>query len=59
MYKSVVLDAKSSYFAKNGLLDGFTLYNAFTDLITNDKGKDIVNKFEKILLINNLLKDND
>ena len=59
VYKSVVLDAKSSYFAKNGLVDGFTLYNAFTDLITNDKGKDIVNKFEKILLINNLLHDND
>ena len=59
VYKSIVLDEKSPYFAKNGIVDGFTVYNAFTDILTNDKGKDIVNKFEKILLVNNLLKEND
>ena len=59
VYKSIVIDEKSPYFAKNGIVDGFTVYNAFTDILTNDKGKDIVNKFEKILLVNNLLKEND
>lgn len=54
-YKSLVLDTKSPYFAKDGLTDGFTVYNAFTDLITNDKGKDIVNKYEKVMLVSNLL----
>lgn len=59
VYKNIAMDEKSPYFAKNGLVDGFQLYNAFTDIITNDKGKDIVNKFEKIYMISNIIKDND
>ena len=59
VYKSIVIDEKSPYFAKNGIVDGFTVYNAFTDILTNDKGRDIVNKFEKVLLVNNLLREND
>ena len=55
VYKHTVLDTKSPYFCKNGLIDGFTLYNAFTDIITNDRGKDIVNKYEKIYMVSNLL----
>lgn len=56
VYKNIVMDEKSPYFAKNGVVDGFSLYNAFTDIITNDHGKDIVNKFEKIYMISNLLQ---
>ena len=59
VYKSIVIDEKSPYFAKNRIVDGFTVYNAFTDILTNDKGRDIVNKFEKVLLVNNLLREND
>lgn len=55
VYKNVTMDEKSPYFSKNGIVDGFTLYNAFTDIITNDKGRDIVNKFEKIFMVSNLL----
>lgn len=58
-YKSLVLAKDSPYFIKNGVTDGFTVYNAFTDLITNDKGKDIINKYEKILLVSNLLNSED
>ena len=56
-YKSLVLNKESPYFMKNGITDGFNVYNAFTDIITNDKGKDIINKYEKVLLISNLLKN--
>ena len=35
-------------------VDGFTVYNAFTDLITQDK-KDLVNKFEKTLLVKEIM----
>ena len=41
------------------MIDGFTIYNAFTDIITNDRGKDIVNKYEKIYMISNLLEENN
>lgn len=57
VYKQLLLEEKSPYFAKEGIVDGFQVYNAFTDIITNDKGKDIVNKFEKIYMISNLLKE--
>lgn len=56
VYKNILLDAKSPYYRKDQVIDGFTIYNAFTDIITNDKGKDIVNKFEKILMVENILK---
>lgn len=58
-YKKVVLDKESPYFAKNGITDGFNVYNAFTDIITNDKGRDIVNKYEKVLMVSNLLNSKD
>lgn len=54
-YKNVFYDAKSPYFTNEGGTTGFNLYNAFTDIITNDKGKDIVNKFEKIYTIAQIL----
>jgi len=54
-YKSLVYDEKSPYYTEEESLNGFTIYNAFTDLITNDKGKDIVNKFEKIMLVSQIM----
>lgn len=32
----------------------FDAYQAFTDIITHDKGRDIVNKFEKIYLVKDI-----
>lgn len=50
-YKSVFYDTASPYFTNEGGTTGFNLYNAFTNIISNDKGKDIVNKFEKIYMV--------
>ena len=54
VYKSLFYDQKSKYFTEADSVDGFTVYNAFTDLITQDK-KDLVNKFEKTLLIKEIM----
>lgn len=45
---------KSKYYTTDNVVDGFTVYNAFTDLITQDK-RDLVNKFEKTLLIKDVM----
>lgn len=55
VYKDLWYDEKSPYFTKDDRVDGFTVYNAYTDIISNDKEKDIINKFEKILLIKNIM----
>lgn len=55
-YKLLFEDEKSDYYTKiGGTTDMFTVYNAFTQLITNDKGRDIMNKCEKTLLLKNIL----
>lgn len=54
VYKNLFYNEKSEYFTKDDRVDGFTVYNAFTDLITQDK-KDLVNKFEKTLLIKDIM----
>lgn len=54
VYKNLFYDQKSKYFTSEDIVDGFTVYNAFTDLITQDK-KDLVNKFEKTLLIKDIM----
>lgn len=55
-YKSLFVDIKSEYFIKEDAdVDMFTVYNAFTELISNDGGKDIINKAEKTLLLRNIL----
>lgn len=54
VYKSLFYDEDSSYYTKGDEVDGFTVYNAFTDLITQDK-KDLVNKFEKTLLVKEIM----
>jgi hypothetical protein len=54
VYKDLFYNDKSPYFTTDDRVDGFTVYNAFTDLITQDK-RDLVNKFEKTLLIKNIM----
>lgn len=59
VYKNLLINDKSPYYRKDQMIDGFTIYNAFTDIITNDRGKDIVNKYEKIYMVSNLLEENN
>ena len=54
VYKDLFYDEKSKYYTEDDRVDGFTVYNAFTDLITQDK-RDLVNKFEKTLLIKDIM----
>ena len=54
-YKMLYLKEDSPYYIKPGEdTDMFTVYNAFTQLITDDS-KDIVNKVEKTLLLKDIL----
>lgn len=54
VYKDLFYNEKSKYYTTDDRVDGFTVYNAYTELITQDK-KDLVNKFEKTLLIKDVL----
>lgn len=54
-YKKLVIDEKSDYYTPEGDINMFDAYNAFTDIITHDKGRDIVNKYEKIYLVKDIL----
>lgn len=55
-YSSMFEDKESPYFVGEGNnVDMFTVYNAFTELITNDGGKDIMNKCEKTMLLRQIL----
>ena len=54
VYKSLFYEEDSNYYVQGEEVDGFTIYNAFTDLITQDK-KDLVNKFEKTLLVKEIM----
>lgn len=55
-YKSLFVDNESPYYVnESNDVSMFTVYNAFTELISNDKGKDIINKVEKTLLLRNIL----
>jgi hypothetical protein len=54
-YKSLYLDEASSYFIpKTQEASMFEIYNAFTQIITDDK-KDFMNSFEKTIMVNKLL----
>lgn len=50
VYEMLFIDSKSPYYCNTRESDYFNIYNTFTYLISNDKGKDIVNKFEKSYL---------
>lgn len=55
-YKQLFIDQESQYFIPEGRNPTkFDIYNAFTQIITDDK-KDIMNKFEKTIIINRLLE---
>jgi hypothetical protein len=55
-YKQLFIDSDSDYFIPEGVDPSmFDVYNSFTQIITDDK-KDLMNKFEKTIIINNLLK---
>lgn len=54
-YKSIFIDKESQYYTESDVIDFYRIYNAWTYLICNDKGKDIVNKFEKSYLAAQIL----
>ncbi|MGV8961935.1 MAG: hypothetical protein ACOH2V_00960 [Candidatus Saccharimonadaceae bacterium] len=55
-YKQLFINSDSDYFIPEGIDPTlYDIYNSFTQIVTDDK-KDIMNKFEKTMIINNLLK---
>lgn len=54
-YKALVKDKESDYYTSEGDINMFDAYNAFTDIITHDKGRDIINKYEKIYLVKEIM----
>ena len=54
-YKNLFYNEKSDYFTKGDSVSGFDVYQAFTDIICNGKNKDLVNRFEKTLLVSRIL----
>ena len=54
-YKNLFVDDESPYYIKADMSEQsyFTAYNAFTQVITDDK-RDIINKFEKTMLVNRI-----
>lgn len=55
VYKNLFYNEKSPYFSKEGIVSGFDVYQAYTDIICNGKSKDLVNRFEKTLLVSQIL----
>ena len=55
VYKNLFYNEKSDYFSKEGIVSGFDVYQAYTDIICNGKNKDLVNRFEKTLLVSQIL----
>lgn len=56
-YKALFMDKNSEYYQNNSTVNMFDIYNAFTQQITNarDKGKDLINLFEKTILLRSIL----
>lgn len=56
-YDLLFEDNESPYYVpESEAVNMFDVYNAFTELISNDKGKDIMNKCEKTLLLKQILE---
>lgn len=55
VYKNLFYNEKSDYFTKENSVSGFDVYQAYTDIICNGKSKDLVNRFEKTLLVSRIL----
>ena len=55
-YKLLFANSESDYYVPKGENTSlFNIYNAFTDIISNDKDKDIMNKAEKCLLLKDII----
>lgn len=54
-YKNLFYNDKSDYYTTDNVVSGFDAYNAFTDIICNGKNADLVNRFEKCLLVGNIM----
>ena len=52
-FEDIYLDSSSRYYTGDNDTTLFNYYNAFTEIVRDDK-KDIMNKFEKTILINDL-----
>lgn len=56
VYKSLFINDKSDYYCPPGIEPTlFDVYNAFTYPLSNDKDKDLVNHFEKTLLVSQIM----
>lgn len=55
VYKNLFYNEKSKYFTKDDRVSGFDVYQAYTDIICNGKSKDLVNRFEKTLLVSRIM----
>ena len=57
-YKELFINSESDYYVPEGIDPSmFDIYNAFTQIVTDDsKKKDLMNSFEKTMIINRLLK---
>ena len=54
-YKNLFYNEKSEYYTKENSVSGFDVYQAYTDIICNGKSKDLVNRFEKTLMVGQIL----
>ena len=54
-YKNLFYNEKSSYYSKENEVTGFDIYNSFTDLVCNGTRADILNRFEKVFLVAQIL----
>jgi hypothetical protein len=55
VYKDLFYDEKSDYYTEDNQVSGFNVYQAYTDIICNGKTRDLVNRFEKTLLVSRIL----
>jgi hypothetical protein len=55
VYKNLFYNEKSDYYTQNNSVSGFDVYQAYTDIICNGKSKDLVNRFEKTLLVSRIM----
>lgn len=55
VYKNLFYNEKSEYYTQDNVVSGFDVYQAYTDIICNGKSKDLVNRFEKTLLVSRIM----
>lgn len=55
VYKNLFYNEKSDYYTTEDFVSGFDVYQAYTDIICNGKSKDLVNRFEKTLLVSRIM----